>query len=93
MVLWEKFALELVEFRERGTFCTLHPMYVPSKSGPNVSRDQACETRPRSRGLVVSRLVLQGLAARRNSIILLFICNTYYGGLPTASSLNLNILL
>ena len=33
----------------------------------NVSRDRACETRPRSRGLV-SRLVLQGLAARRNSI-------------------------
>ena len=32
----------------------------------NVSRDQACETRPWSRGLV-SRLVSQGLAARRNS--------------------------
>ena len=32
----------------------------------NVSRDRACETRPRSCGLV-SRLVLQGLAARRNS--------------------------
>ncbi len=26
-------SLELGEFRERGTFCTLHPMYVPSKSG------------------------------------------------------------
>jgi hypothetical protein len=33
MVLWEKFASELVEFRERGMFCTLLPMYVPSKSG------------------------------------------------------------
>ena len=32
----------------------------------NVSRDQACETRPWSCGLV-SRLVSQGLTARRNS--------------------------
>jgi hypothetical protein len=50
---------------ERHSVPYLHPMYVPSKSGLG---DRACETRPRSRGLV-SRLVSQGLAARRNSTV------------------------
>jgi len=35
----------------------------------NVSQDRACKTRPQSCGLV-SRLVLQGLAARHNSTLL-----------------------
>ena len=50
----------------------------------NVSRDRACETRPRSRGLV-SRLVSQGLAARRNSIKKSFWC--FYVVVCTHSSI------
>jgi len=59
-------SLELGEFRERGTFCALHPLTYRASLVSNVSRDRACETRPRSCGLVL-RLVSQGLTARRNS--------------------------
>jgi hypothetical protein len=82
MVSWEKFAevvgtLELGEFRKRGTFCTCSVPYIllctyRASLVSNVSRDRACETRPRSLGLV-SRLVSQGRSRSETQLSTLII--------------------